>query len=90
MFTHIDADQVPEFELYNRTARLVMMYERTFKYSKLQHSAKCNGLYTTKPQNAKTIAEQAYIYEATLDGFAIQRWPNHSFANIKFPSTERK
>ena len=29
MYNHTDAGQVPNFELYDMTARLAMMYERT-------------------------------------------------------------
>ena len=86
MYNHTDAGQVPDFELHDVTARLAMMYERTLEYSELQISAKRNRLHTTNPQNSKTIAKQAPAYEEALDSFARQRWPDHSLADIKFPS----
>ena len=90
MYNHTDASQVPDYELYDMTARLAMMYEKTLKYLKLQISAKRNRLRATNPQNPRTIAEQALAYEEALDSFDRQRWPNHSLADIKFPSDLRK
>ncbi len=90
MYNYMDAGQVPKFELHDVTARLAMMYERTLKYSELQLSAEHDRLRATNSRNPRTMAEQALAYEAALDGFAIQRWPDHNLANIKFPSVWRK
>ncbi len=90
MYNHMDAGQVPEFELYNVTARLAMMYKRTLKYSEVQLSAKHDHLRATKLRNPRTMAEQGLTYKAALDGFAIQRWPDHNLVNIKFLSARRK
>ncbi len=90
MYNHMDTGQVPEFELYDVTARLAMMYERTLEYSELQLSAKRDRLRATNPRNLRIMAKQALACEAALDGFAIQRWPDHNLADIKFPSAWRK
>ena len=90
MYNHIDTSQVSDFELHDMTARLAMMYEKTLEYSKLQISAKRNCLRTTNPQNPRIIAEQALAYEEALDSIARQRWPDHSFVDIKFLSDWRK
>ena len=90
MYNHMVAGQVPEFELYGVTAKLAMMYERTLEYSELQLSAERDRLRVINPRNPKTMAKQALACTAALDGFAIQRWPNDSLANIKFPSAWRK
>ena len=42
----MDADQIPDFELHNMTAWLVMIYEKILEYSKCQLSAKCDRLRT--------------------------------------------
>lgn len=35
MYNHMDAGQVPEFELHNVTAKQAIMYEKPLEYSKL-------------------------------------------------------
>ena len=47
IYNYTEASQVPDFELYNVSARLAMMYERILEYSKLQISVKHNSLHTT-------------------------------------------
>lgn len=86
MYNHVDTGQVPEFELHDVTARQAIMYEKTLEYSKLQLSAKCARLRITTPQNLKTTAEQVLAYEKALNGFASQKWSDHSLADVKFPS----
>lgn len=41
-------------------------------------------------QNLKRMAEQALTYEKALNGFALQKWLGHSFANIQFLSAWKK
>ncbi len=73
MYNHIDAGQVPQFELYNVTARLAMMYEKALEYSELQFFAKLDRLHVTNLRNLRTMAKQAIACEAALDSFIIQR-----------------
>ena len=86
MYNHVDAGQVPEFELYDVTARQAMMYEKTLEYSELRLSAERTRLRITTPRNLKTTAKQALACEEALNGFASQKWPDHSIADVKFPS----
>lgn len=67
----MNAGQVPEFELYNMTTRLAIIYKKTLEYSELQLSAECDHLHATNSQNPKIMAEQALAYKSTLDSFAI-------------------
>lgn len=73
MYNHIDAKHVSEFELHNITARLVIMYNRTLEYSKLQLYSKRDCLRTTNLRNLKIMAKQVIENEAALDSFTIQR-----------------
>lgn len=90
MYNHMDAGQVPDFELHDVMTRLTMMYERTLEYSKRQLSAKYDCLRTTNSRNPKTMAKQPLAYKEALNGFARQRWSDHSFAKIKFLSDWKK
>lgn len=71
IYNHIDVSQVPEFELYDMTAKLTMMYKETLEYLELQLSAERDHLYATNPQNPKTIAKQVLACSAALDDLAI-------------------
>ena len=73
MYNHIDAGQVPDFELNDMITRLAMMYEKTLEYSEPQISAKHNCLRVTNPQNPRTIAEQTLAYKKALESVARQR-----------------
>ncbi len=90
MYNHMDAGQLPDFELHDITTRLAIMYERTLEYSEYQLSAKCNRLRTIKPQNPRTMAKQALACEEALNGFARQKWPDYGLANINFQFDWRK
>ena len=70
MYNHIDAGQVPDFELHDMTTRLAMMYERTLEYLELQISAERNCLRATNPRNPRTIAKQTLAYEKALKSVA--------------------
>ncbi len=90
IYNHMDAGQVLEFELHDMTARLARIYKRTLEFSELQLSAERDRLHITNPRNLRTMVKQALAYEAALDGFAIQRWPDYNLADIKFLSAWRK
>lgn len=90
MYNHTDASQVPDFELHDITARLLIICKRILKYLKLQLLAKCNCLCKTNLSNLKTIAKQALICKKALHSFARQRQPKHIFFDIEILSGQRK
>lgn len=59
----MNTSKVPDFELYDVTTRLAMMYKRILKYSKRQLFIKRKCLHTTNPRNLRTMAKQALAYE---------------------------
>lgn len=86
MYNHVDAGQVPDFELHDITAKLAMIYKRILEYSELQLSAERDRLCVINPRNRKTMTKQALACKETLDGFARQRWSDYSLVDTKFPS----
>lgn len=47
IYNHIDASQIPDFQLYDMTVKLLIIYKTIFKYLECQLSAEYNCLRTT-------------------------------------------
>lgn len=65
--------QIPEFELYNITTKLAIIYKKILDYSKLELFIEQNYLYLTNIQNLKIIAKQPFICKVAFNSFALQK-----------------
>ncbi len=67
----IEIGHVPDFEVYDITAKLDMMYVCTMEYSDLLFSNERKRLLTTNPRSLQTIVDQTRAYEEALNNFAL-------------------
>ena len=77
---------MPEFDGYDITARLSMMYKHTMKYSNLLLSSKRDRLLVANPiKNPRITVEQTLACKTALINFAQQTWLDDGLANLRFP-----
>lgn len=70
IFKGVEAEQVPEFNMYNMTARMEIMYKHIAKYANLLFSTKHNKFFVITPmKNPRTAAKQIIKYKITLNNF---------------------
>ncbi len=73
MYNNAEARQVPEFDGYDITARLNIMYKHTIEYLNLLFSSKRDRLLVANPiRNPRTAVEQTLACETALNNFAQQ------------------
>lgn len=78
--------QVLEFNSYNITVKLGIIYKHTIKYSNLIFFNKYNRLLTANStNNLKIMVKQTFVCKTVLNNFEYQIWLNNSPANLKFP-----
>lgn len=88
IYNYAKVGQIPDFEAYNITAKLGMIYNSIIKYSDLLLSSEHKGLLAANPiKSSQTIAKKTYVYKKTLISFALQTWPNNILVSLKFPIT---
>ncbi len=86
MYNNAEVRQVPEFDGYDITARLSMMYEHTIEYSNLLLSNERDRLLAANPiGNPRTAVEQTLACETALNNFAQQTWLDDGLADLRFP-----
>lgn len=71
MYNSVEAGQVPDFEAYNVTAKLGMMYVRTIEYSDLLLSNERERLLATNPRGPQTTVDQTPACKKALNNFAL-------------------
>lgn len=72
MYNSIKARQVPDFEAYDVTAKLGMIYAHIIEYPDLFLSNKRKRLLVANPKGPQTIVNQTYACEEALNNFALQ------------------
>ncbi len=85
MYKNTEVRQVPEFDGYNITARLSMIYKHTIKYSNLLLSSKRDRLLVANPiRNSRIAVEQTLACETALNNFAQLTWLDDGLADLRF------
>ena len=85
MYKYVKAGQVLDFETYNITTKMDMMYMGARKYSDLLLSSKSKRLFAANSRRGpQTTADQTCICEEALNNIALHTWPDNGFASFKF------
>ena len=85
MYNHIEAGQVLDFEEYNISAKLDMIYVYTKKYSDLLLFSECQRLFIANPtRGPQTTTNQTHAYEKTLNNFILWTWSDNRLASLNF------
>lgn len=82
---HIEIDHVPDFEKYDISVELGLMYVYTIKYFNFLLLSKCQKLLVTNPiRSPETIADQTCVYKKSLNNFSLWTWPDNGLASLNF------
>ena len=85
IYNRIKEGQVPDFEEYNVSAKLSMMYVHITEYSNLLLFSKCQRLLALNlTRGPQTTINQTYAYEETLNNFALGTWPDNGLVSLNF------
>lgn len=85
MYNRVKAGQVPNFEGYDITAKLGMMYARSIKYYDLLLFSERQGLLVANPtRGLQTTTNQICVCEEALKYFALRTWPDNRLASLNF------
>lgn len=85
MYNSVEARQVPDFEAYNITAKLGIIYVCKIEYFNFLLSNECERLLTINPKGPQTTVDQTCVCEEALNNIALQTWPDNGLISLKFP-----
>lgn len=85
IYNYIEAGQVPDFQEYNISAKLGMIYICKIKYSNLLFFSGCQILLIANLiRDLQTIIHQTFVCIEVLNNFILYILPNNRLTSLNF------